>query len=319
MSSKKNQQNSSKNVKGQAKSKQTAEQTVEQKINQTDFSQLKKDIRAVSVKDWDWSRVVYSEPVKADVPGGSGHYRRVRINYRYDDETIGPAIVELARHYCYGVQPDNLDKEGKVMIDKETKQPKQLRGYKVPVVMTSQSKGNPNAITPDEQAECDFFDELRAEVVRYSVENKVALGKGAKTDEQVDGLVAKILYRKENEDGTIVDGLSPKLYTNLIYYANDKNEQIKTVFYGPGDKIVNPLTMTNHFYISPNVSLDSIFISGKTISLQHKIYDASVEPIARLAKKRLARPNTMEANAELEYEETPETGGPNEMMQSDEE
>jgi hypothetical protein len=318
MSTKKS-QNSTKTVKGNTKKneKYVEETTTAAASNNVDYSKLKKDIRAVPVKDWDWSRVIYSNPVKQDIPGGGGHYRRVRIQYLYDDETIGPAIVEFGRHYCYGVQPDNLDKDGKVVTDPETGKPKALHGYKVPIVMTSQSKTNPNAITPEEQAECDFLDAMRAEVIRYLKENKALIGKGAKSNEFFDDSFGKVLYRKENEeDGTFVEGVAPKLYTNLIYYP--KNKEVGTTFYGPGDKPINPLTMTNHFYIYPNIRFDCIYIAGK-MSLQHKIYDASVEPISNVPKKRLARPNTMESQEVHEYDDTGETSGPNEMMQSEDE
>ncbi len=286
-----------------------------------DYSKLEKDTRLISIDDWDWSRVVYSEPQKNEIPDGSGHYRRVRIQYMYDDKTIGPAIVEFGKRYCFGVQPDNTDKDGKILKDKDTGRDKPLRGYRVPIVMTSQNKNTPDA-TDEEQRDVDFLDDWRAEVVRYSVENKRAIGKGSKNEAQIDALVGKLLYRKENDNGDIVDGVSPKLYGKIIYYA--KSKEVGTTFYGPGDKSVDPLTMTGHFYIYPTIRFDNIFVGAK-ISLQHLVYDATVEPVAREPKKRLARTSTLteeegeEDKDEDEEVDNTESKDANDMMESEEE
>lgn len=289
------------------------------KTSTIDYSKLKRDTRLIPIEEWDWARVVYSDPQKNEIPGGGGHYRRVRIQYMYDDETIGPAIVELCKHYCFGVQPDNTDKDGKVLKDKDTGKEKPLRGYRMPIVMTSQNKNNPEP-TVEEQREVDFFDDWRAEVVRYACENKKAIGKGAKNDAQIDALIGELLYRKKDGDGNILEDVSPKLYANIIYYS--KSREVGTSFYGPGDKEINPLSMTGHFYAYPTIRFDSIFVGGKSISLQHKVYDATVEPITRPAKKRLARPSTMEAQEDDddgEEQVAGDGGNVNDMMESESE
>ena len=290
--------------------------TTKKNSNIIDYTKLERDTRLVPIEEWDWSRVVYSEPQKNEIPDGSGHYRRTRIQYMYDDKTIGPAIVELSKHYCFGVQPDNTDKDGKVMKDKQTGKEKPLRGYRVPIVMTSQNKNTPDP-TEEEQREVDFFDDWRAEVVRYATENKKAIGKGAKSEAQLDGLVGKILYRKEGDDGMPMEDVSPKLYGNLIYYT--KSKEVGTTFYGPGDKEVNPLKMTSHFHIYPTIRFDSIFIGGQAISLQHRVYDATVEPVAREPRKRLARPNKVAATEEDEFQDDASADGEdvNDMMESE--
>lgn len=280
-----------------------------------DTTQLKKDTQLIPIEEWDWAKVVYSEPSKKEIPDGSGHYRQVQISYMYDKKTIGPAIVELGKHYCFGVQPDNTDKDGNILKDKNTGKEKQLRGYKVPIVMTSQNKDTPDP-TEEEQREVDFFDDWKNEVVRYATENKKAIGKGAKNDALIEGLVGDILYRKTDGEDMILEGVAPKLYGNLIYFANKR--EVGTAFYGPGDKDVNPLTMTSHLYIYPTIRFDHIFIGGKNISLKHRVYDATVEPVSRAPKKRLARPNTMEPVEEGEEVSADEDDDANEMMESDE-
>jgi hypothetical protein len=303
--------------KGKKGGKTATKKTV--KKNPTvDYSKLNKDTRLIPIEDWDWDRVVYTEPQKNEIPDGSGNYRRVRILYRYDDKTIGPAIVELGKHYCFGVQPDNTDKDGKVIKD-DTGRDKPLRGYRVPIVMTSQNKNTPNA-TEEEQLEVDFLDDWRTEVVRYATENKQAIGKGAKSEAGIDALVGKLLYRKEGDDGQLIEGVAPKLYGNIIYYA--KSKEVGTAFYGPGDKEVNPLSMTGHFYIYPTIRFDNIFIGGKAISLQHRVYDATVEPVERAPQKRLARTNKLAATEVEDFNDAASAEGENDvnnMMESESE
>jgi len=298
------------------KKSKTASKKAPKNSETIDYSKLNEDTRLISIDDWDWSRVVYSDPQKNEIPDGSGHYRRVRIRYMYDDETIGPAIVELSKHYCFGVQPDNTDKDGKIMKDKSTGKEKPLRGYRVPIVMSNQNKNAPDEVTEEQQREIDFLDDWRAEVVRYATENKKAIGKGAKPEAGIDELVGKILYRKADDDGELVDGVAPKLYGNIIYFT--KSKEVGTTFYGPGDKEINPLSMTGHFHIYPTIRFDSIFVGGKAISLQHRIYDATVEPITRGPKKRLARTNKMAATEDDEDAAEAEGGDDvNDMMESE--
>lgn len=284
-----------------------------------DTSKLTKDTRLIPIDEWDWNRVIYSDVQKMEIPDGSGYFRRVYINYMYDDKTIGPAIADFSKHYCFGVQPDNTDKDGNIMKDKETGKEKPLRGYRVPIVMTSQSQSEPDKVTDVEQQELDFLEDWKNEVIRYAVENKKAIGKGGKSDAALESLVGELLYRKKNDDGEPVDGVSPKFYGNLIYFA--KKREVGTHFYGPGDKEVDPLKMTRHFHIQPTVRFDSIFVGGKSISLQHRIYDATVEPIQRTPQKRLARPNKMKplSDDEEEEAEVDTKTTVNNMMESDEE
>jgi hypothetical protein len=288
---------SSKSAKQSAKKGTATKATKETKTTEKPVStdQLEKDVRLVPIDEWDWDRVVFSEPVKKDIPDGSGKYQRVFISYRYDDKTIGPAIVGIGKHYCFGVQPDNVDKDGKPLKD-DTGKPKPLRGYRVPVVLTGQTPEKPDP-TPEEEVEMQFFEEWRNQVIAYACNNKKALGKGSKPDTYFEGQVGELLYYKRDKEGNPEEGVSPKLYTNLIYFT--KSKECGTKFYGPGDKEINPLTMINkHFHIEANIRFDSIYIGGKSISLQHRVYDASVYPKTTEPKKRLARTNMLSADVE---------------------
>lgn len=249
-------------------------------ITTTSAENLEKDMQVVPItKDFDFSRIMYSEAKEEKIPGG-GLSRRVQINYNYGDGKFGPLCVQTGKVYSYGVQPNNVDKDGKIVIDENTGQPKALTGYKVPLVMLS--KGEP---TDEELTNVDFFDNLKLEIQRYAVENKEALGKKSKNDDFVSEQVGDILFRKKENDVPI-DGYVPKLYPALMYYH--KKKEMATVFYGPGDEQIDPLTVEGHFYIEPTIKIESLWVASKTISIQCKLYDATITPISRAPKKRLA-------------------------------
>lgn len=257
---------------------------------------LEKDIQVIPISDFDASRIIYSEPVKVDIPGGGGA-RRVNINYKYQDGKFGPLNVQPGRRYCYGVQPNNIDKEGKVVIDEHTNQPKPLTGYKAALVMTS--KDPEPEVEAQEKEVLDFFDNLVSEFRRYAVENKAALNKGGKSDEAVADQVTEILFRKKDEETQqVVEGYTPKLYPSLLYYH--KKQNMETVFYDEKDEQTNPLDLvgTGAFYMTPTIKIDSLWVSKVAINPQVKLYDATVEPIARMPRKRLAPGSVPRGDAE---------------------
>jgi hypothetical protein len=267
-----------------------------------DLSKLKQDTRLISIAEWDWDRVIIGPPVKQDAPDGTA-FRRGYIKYLYDEHTYGPAIVELGKHWCYGVQPNNVDPVKNTPIVDKNGVEKPLTDYRVPICLTNTSKDDKKSEpTPEEQREIEFFEEWTNKLTQYALDNKAKMGKGNKSDDQITALISPTYYHV-NTEGVEVP---PKFYTSLIYYSKDK--KVGTVFYGPGDKRINPITMTKGFNIYATIRFDNIYI-GQKISLKHKVYDATVEPTAVAPTKRLARPNTMPADAEVSSGENDHSGG----------
>lgn len=284
-----------------------------------DYSKLKKDTRLIPIKEFDWDRVVYGQPQTKT--HAEGAYKMVTVQYMYDDETIGPLIVPLGKHYCFGVQPDNTDQEGNVRLNKSGN-PKPLTGYKTPIVMTSQRP--PDKPEPEdwETEEVDFFDSWNGELTRYAIENKKLIGLGSKKDGTIEDMVSDILYRKKDENGEPIADFVPKLYANLIYYPkrDKKPAHVGTNFYGPGDREMNISELKNHFNIHPNVRIDYLTVTT-SVSAKVRLYDATVEPVNKAPPKRLAATNTMDAS-EGDFD-SPAAGDEedeeNQMMESEDE
>jgi len=245
-------------------------------------SNLEKDEQLIRIEDFDFSRLRYSDPQKSEIPGGAGHYRRVKVNYLYPDGKIGPPLVQLKKKYCFGVKPDNIDKNGEIMVDKNTGHPRPLKGYQASIPMYNKEPSD------EEKMEIEFFDNLKIELKRWAVENKTQIGKKAKKDETIEDSVKDIMYRKQDADGEYVKDYVPVLYSPLIYFY--KNKDCQTVFYGPGDKTLDPRTMTSGFHIVPTIRLDSITITEK-INLKPQLFDGTVEVRDQKPKKRFAPKN----------------------------
>ena len=120
------------------------EKNVEKVVDQADYNKFAKDTRAVPIAEWDWSRVVYCQPQKSELPDGTGHYRRVRILYKYDDHTVGPAIAGvliliLGIGQCFVINAISyiavlialfMMKEKEMMKEKSMMKPKEMKKKK---------------------------------------------------------------------------------------------------------------------------------------------------------------------------------------------
>jgi hypothetical protein len=241
------------------------------------------DTQLVNPKEYEKTRVMFAETQETPVQGGV--MRRVKIYYKYKDGKVGPLILPFGKKYCYGVQPNNINHKGEVWTDKETGKPKDLTGYKVPLVMQSKEPTN------EEKEEIEFLDNFQEFVKEWCLENKDKIGKGSKKREHITGMIGDLLYRKDDK--------APIYYTTLIYYS--KKRSVDTKFYGPGDEEMDPLAVTGHCYIQPSVWLNEITIVGKGINIGSKIYDAAVEPIARQPKKRLAITNKITKELDQDF------------------
>jgi hypothetical protein len=244
---------------------------------------LSYDLRLIEIKDFDFSRLRFSEPQDRKNPAGS--FKSVRMTYQYDEKTYGPPIVPLRKKLCWGVQPNNVDKDGNQIVENGV--PVDLSGYKAPILMTSKEPQK------EELEEVEFFDALHATIQDWAVKNKGEYLKKKKSDETIMDMVSPLLYRKDDES-------SPRLYAELIYYKDKK--KMDTKFYGPGDKLISPQECGRSFLIEPNIKFDTINITSKAIKLKVRIYDATIEPLNRGGmQKRLARKNEVNVD-EQEYE-----------------
>ena len=269
------------------------------------LKKMKYENRALDLDEWDWNRVVYKPAQKKDYRGG--HWT-IKVLYAYDDETYGPAMIRLGRHRSYGVTPDNLDKDGEVVLD-DAGQPKPLTGYKVPIVMTSK-RGDDGEATPEELAEVEFLNKFVEFTKEHVASVKGTVGKGGKKEDQVKAIGAEhMFYYAKHKDGPNVGEedttRAPTLYTKLRSFKDRKTNKLKveTHFFGPGDVEVDPVTMKDSFYIQPTLNFYDVFVNPGTIKLRSDIWDGTVEPIVKSSGyTRTAPKNTLGKGEVVEHD-----------------
>jgi hypothetical protein len=262
------------------------------KTHQQLIDSLEYNEQLVPISEFDPSRLLYSDAQKKEIPGGKGNYRVVRLRYHHADGTQGPILFQFGEKWCYGIQPDNLDKDGNVRTDDDGK-PQKMKNYQASMPMYNEKNG----VTEEEQLEIDFLDGFHQEAKNYVVTNKKKLGRGTKSDDSVRDSIKPILFRKKKNDDAIenldegespyVEDYVPQLYTKLWYYHKDK--VCKTVIYGPGDKSLDPRKIEGGFNMIPTIQIDNLYLGDK-VSFQHKLYDGTArfresKPIKRHAPK----------------------------------
>jgi len=266
------------------------------------YDTLKKDTQLIPVTEVDTDRIVIKDPIPTKVPGGGTAFR-AKVFYHYEDNSFGPFIYGLSRKYCYGVQADNIDMDGNVVLD-DKGAPKPLRNYKAPLVMLSKSSlkaenersSEEQEIYEQEMAEIDSIDMIEAHFREWCGKNRAKFGAARKSEASAAENVSEILFRKKDKmTGEIIQPENPKFYCNLKYFAN-KNE-CQTVFYGPGDKIVDPLKQTEAHFSTPSIHVDSIYFGNK-YSAQSRMYDSTIEPRSFGPQKRLAPTNTLPSTSD---------------------
>lgn len=246
--------------------------------------QREKDEQLVDITEFDFDKLVISGVAKKENKFLGGFYRQSKLSYIYPNGKIGPLLVQFGKRFCFGVQPNNIDREGKIKKDKAGS-PLSVTGYQVCLPMLG--KDSP---TTEEQQVVEFLDNLKNYIQQWCVENKKAIGMGKDQDGLVESKVGDILYRKKTEDGEYEANYVPRLYIDLIYYSS--NNSCETKFYGPNDSEIDPRSLVGKkfFNVIPTVRFDTIDIRAK-IAIKYKLYDGTVELQEGGTKKRFAPKN----------------------------
>ena len=209
----------------------------------------------------------------------------------------------LPRLFFFGVRPDNVETNGDIKIIKG--KPKELGGYVMGCYLYGTTDPN-TALPADSEANGKQL-MLAYEVIRKFLGSKIykmksKIGPKTKDWKLKDAIewVKNPVYQKEYDVKTStevpVDKRKPHSVNFKLRY-NMETKKCTTHFYGPNDKMVDPLKCTDFFEADLNFWLDNIWVDGAGAygSIQMKSYDATIYPASPLGggAVRLALPNTM--------------------------
>lgn len=231
-------------------------------------------------------RIVFSDPAKGSVPDTPIEYYRINISTLNKDGSIGDLILPTERVFSFGVSEN---------MNPETKKP---NGWVLPLCLW-----NKEGPSQAEKTWTETFDKIVEHCKRHVVDVRGQLGQH---DLEIRDLKKfnPIYIKKDKATGKVVDGAGPTLYAKLISTSGkpkkgkketkaddgDGHGKILSMFFNLDDEPIDPLTLLGKYcYAKAAIKIESIFVGSK-ISLQVKLYEATIETVDQGMKPLLARP-----------------------------
>ena len=233
------------------------------------------------------NNMVFSKPEVGNIPGSAMNFQRIRISTKNPDGTMGDLVVPTETIFSFGVQENTDMASGAV------------NGYTMPLCLW-----NKDGPSTEEKAFSDKFDEIVEHIKSYVIDHRDDI---EKYDLDMSDLKKfNPLYWKR-ERGQIVEGRGPTLYAKLLVSKKDGN-RIMTTFYDAdsGEEIEDPMELLKKYcYVNAAIKFESIFI-GTKVSLQVKLYEASVKMLSSGPKRllKIAPRPTVEPTLTFEEEDS---------------
>lgn len=180
--------------------------------------------------------------------------KSIKIEVKTPGGERGPLVIESPLLFSFGVQ-------------KSVDEVENLIGYSIPTCLWSENKET-------SQKEIDFYNGLKKiEKLCYEHLEKEC---GIETAEM---LKTPLMNKDERP---------PLLYSKLIF--SKKTQKIRTLFHSKGNDKVDPLDYLDQYCkVKMSLIIESIYIGDKTVTLQIKVNDIFVKPLA-MARQVLVSP-----------------------------
>jgi hypothetical protein len=179
-----------------------------------------------------------------------------------------------------------------------------------------------NDPTEEEKHCIDLFDNLiektKAKGIEEASRKTSSMPKNArasfKDESTADEVIKPLYFHSKNPETKQEDTTKPKKsYIKLITYGKGKQMKVNTVFYGPGDKRVNPMKYVDvRGKIHPVVRLEAVTWGSQGTSdylafIRMKVLQANYTPTdSVISSKRFLSPNTAPNVEDDDFEnETP--------------
>lgn len=240
--------------------------------------------------EFDPERLTIHNPTQREINGGQGTYVTSDVTYRNDEGEECNLYFLPPTQNVFGVNPN-----WPMSVKAEERNDSNIKDYQIGYPMTSLK--TLNSPTSDEKALMDLFDGISSAISekyqQMSEEDKEVVDSASRTflDRGVSG-VKKLYAHPRKVDPSdpkgkrkIPDHSKPaRSYIKLITRGKEPKRIIASQFYGPGDKLVNPLIYRDRpGLISPCISFGSVYWGphGKSpngASAQLKLVQANFVP-----------------------------------------
>jgi hypothetical protein len=230
--------------------------------------------------------IAFSEPQTVCIPDSDMSFKRINIQTKYKDGTLGDLVFSTSRLFSFGVSEETSRETGKVS------------GYKMPLCCW-----NIDGASKDELAFTNVLEAIAEKCKDHVLDIKDDI---EKYDLQRSDLrkICSALYWKM-EKGKRVEGQGPTLYGKLVHYRKD--DKFGTTFFHPtSGHEINPIDLIGkRCDVRAAVKIDNIYV-GRDVRVQIKILEAAVEERSVGGQRLLARPSAAKM---LTVETTETTAG----------
>ena len=160
---------------------------------------------------YDTKKMIFSEPQTGVIPDSKPQisFKRILIQTKNDDGTIGDLIIPTERLFSFGVS-ENMSQETGV-----------VNGYVMPLCLW-----NRDDPTTEEKAWTTTFDNIVEHCKKHLVENREEIGQYEL--EMNDLKKFNPLYWKKDK-GQVVEGTGPTLYAKLIVSKKQDNKIVLSI------------------------------------------------------------------------------------------
>ena len=203
--------------------------------------------------------IIFQTAKKFKLPNSKMKYERIKIERKLPDGKTTPLIVATPFLFCFGISERK---------DQETNK---INGYSIPVCLWKKD-WEPN------QKEKNFINIIKKvqdlcqdHLSREYGENEASSLSDMLYYKQVEYFDKKGKTKKKKDETS-----SPVLYVKLIYSSETK---ISTIFRVKGKQEVKPLEYKDKYFNTRlAIIFDSIYLGGKSISIQVKAHEVHILP-----------------------------------------
>jgi hypothetical protein len=246
---------------------------------------MSNNTQLTSADGYDTKRMVFGDFIPGSIPNSTPaiNYKRIPISTLNPDGTTGDLVLPTSELFSFGVS--------------ENKDPttQKVNGHVLPLCLWSR-----DGATPEEETWTNAFNAIVEKCKDHVIENREELEQYELTRNDLKKF--NPLYWKK-EKGKIVEGRGPTLYAKLIevkpkrtkgkHHEGEEKEnkpKILSMFFDEQDESLDPLTLLGKYcFVKGAIKIESIFIGSK-ISLQVKVYEATVRLMASGMPRLMKRP-----------------------------
>ena len=231
--------------------------------------------------------IVFHAAKQFKVPNSKMKYGRIKIEMKLSNGKTTPLVVVTPILFSFGLSERK---------DQETNK---INGYSIPVCLWKKDS-EPN------QREANFLNIIKKvqelcqdHLSREYDENKASSLTDMLYYKQIEYIDKKGKTKRKKDESS-----SPVLYVKLIYSTETK--KFSTIFKVKGKKEVKPLEYKDKFFNTRMaIIFDSIYIGGKSISIQVKAHEVHILPFEE-RKSLLEYIEEEEEEVEDDYEQEDE-------------